>query len=210
MRASASAAVVIFCLLPPVVATEEPVTVNPHLQEVVKLPACLKGKTFYVGEIAGRAENSSVATAHSTTSPTPSWLPVSGVILGRQFTVESINWQRDPREIVREAVADSFESAGALTKDEALADYSLSINLRQFGFVEATWREYYSKLEMTVTLKNQKTGALAEVLAFGTAVVNKQDGRKRIAQATQSGLEIALRRAVANFLYSAKLKTAVE
>src|SRR5690242_16449279 len=90
--------------------------VNPQLRQPVELPACLKGKTFFLGEVSGGGGNSTVRTARSWTSPNPAWLP-PGVNFNRELKMEDLFWQRDPTEVVREALVQSFTSGGSLAAD---------------------------------------------------------------------------------------------
>jgi hypothetical protein len=80
----------------------------------------------------------------------------------------------------------------------------------RFGLAEATWREYYSKLEMLVQVKNLRTGVVTDVPALGTCVANLENRKRKSVQAIESGLEAALSRGVTNFLYSTHTKAAVE
>ncbi|MBZ5607513.1 MAG: hypothetical protein LAP38_04595 [Acidobacteriia bacterium] len=189
-------------------ASDQTLVVNPYLRQPLKLPAFLKGKTFYVAELAGSAERSSVITANTWTSPNPAWLP-PGVNFNRELTMTDITWQREAAEIVREALVESLRSGGGLAQDEASADYSISAQLYRFGLAEATWREYYAKLEMWVSVTDHGTGAVTDIFALGTAVRKKEDRKNKAQEAIQASLETALARGITNFFYNAKLKSTV-
>ena len=198
----------LFWLATPITA-DEGYAINPQLRQPVNLPTWLNGKLFHVHELAGGAGDSVLRTARSWTSPNPAWLP-PGVNFNRELKMEEVRWQRDPAEVVRDALVESFASAGSLAEDEASADYSLSVILYRFGLAEATWREYYSKLEMLVQIKNLRTGVITDVAAIGTCVANIEDRKHKSVQAIQSGLETALSRGLANFLYNTRTKSAME
>jgi len=188
--------------------SEEKFAVNPSLSQPVSTPAFLKGKTFFVAGSTGNAGSSSIRTANTWTSPNPAWLP-PGVNFNRELKMSDIALQRDAADIVREALVKSLESGGELSPDEASADYSISVNLYRFGLAEATWREYYAKLEMWLGVTDRRTGTITDVFALGTAVNKKEDRKNKAQDAIQSSLDTALARGIANFLYSAKLKSAV-
>lgn len=191
----------------------ETVAVDPCLQQPVKPPAFLQGMTFHVMEVSNPTEPSAVRTANAYNSPVPAWANPPwnspGVRFNRDFSATQLTWQRDPHSIVRDALTESFASVGVSAGADT-ADYLVSVNLSRFGLVEATWREYYSKLEMTVTLTNRRTGAVTSVAALGSSSVNKETHAAQRAQSIQTGLETALRRGVTNFLYNARLKAALE
>jgi|SRR5579871_427479 len=204
--------VAVFCvlLLPlALIHAGETYTVNPQLPQPIKVPACLLGKTFFVAELGGGSASSAVRMARSWTSPNPAWLP-PGVNFNRELKMLEVNWQTDPADIVRDALVQSFRSANNLASDDTAADYTLLVTLFRFGLADATWREYYSKLEMLVQVKNMRTGAIVDVPAIGTCVAKTEDRDHKSKQKIESGLQTALSRGVTNFLYSARLKAAVE
>ena len=200
---SIASAALLFCLCG--AASEKSFDVNPGLRQPVKLPAFLKGKTFFVGESTGGAGSSSVNTVTPRHGPNP-W---GGITFSREFKTLDIAWPREPVEIVRQALVESLQAGGAIAQDEATADYSVSLKLHRFGLGEATWREYYAKLEMWVSVTDCKTGTITDVFALGTAAKRKEDNEDKAREAIQSSLETALARAVTNFLYNAKLASAV-
>lgn len=180
--------------------------VNPQVRQTVPLPDFLKGKSFYITAVTGGGDESSVRTARTWTSPNPVGLP-PGVNFNRDLKMENLFWQRDPRDVVREAVLQSLSQGGRLADSEANADYSLALTIFRYGLAEATWREYYAKLEVLGQIKNMRTGAAASVVALGTSVAKLEDRKNKSAEAVQSGLEIALGRGVANLLNSREFKS---
>lgn len=190
-------------------AADEPYQVNPQLQQPVKLPACLRGKSFFVTEVGGGGGSSAVRVARAWTSPNPPGFP-AGINFNRELKMENLAWSRDAADVVRDALVDAFRSGASLAADEDSADYSLTVTVFRFGLAEATWREYYSKLEMRVELKDRRTGQVTEIPAIGTSVAKLEDRKRKSAQAIQSGLETALSRGLANFLNHRQLWAAVE
>jgi len=201
-----AAALTAFFSLTASVPAAEPFTVNPQLQKPVRLPTWLQAKRFYVAEVAGDAGGANFRTARSWTSPNPAYLP-PGINFNRELKMQEVLWDRDPVQIVRAALVQSLVAGGSIAAEESSADYSLSVSVYRFGLVEATWREYYSKLEMLVQIKNLRTGSIVNAPAIGTCVADLD--RKHGQRAIQSGLETALSRGIANFLYNTQTKDAV-
>ena len=117
---------------------------------------------------------------------------------------------REPKEIVREALQDSLKAAGVLAADEASADYVLTVYVFHFGLDEGSGMEFYSKVDLNVVVKNPRTGKSQEVTALGTSIEKFAVRKKNFMARVQANLDESLGNALRNFLRGTKLRDAVE
>jgi hypothetical protein len=104
---------------------------------------------------------------------------------------------REPREIVREWVELSLQSAGLLAADAASADYWLTVYLHHFGHASGIAREYFFKVDLSVLAANRRTGESEKITTLGTSITRN---KKQI----QLNMETALVKALRGFLRGAR------
>lgn len=117
---------------------------------------------------------------------------------------------REPRLIVREGLEESLQAAGLLAPDEASADCLLTVYLFHFGLASGTGREFFSKVELSVVVKNPRTGRSQQVPALGTSIEKGAFRKKNKMKRIQANLEEALEKSLRNFLRGIKLRDALQ
>ncbi len=118
---------------------------------------------------------------------------------------------REPKVIVRQALEESLQAAGLLAPDEASADCLLTVYLFHFGLASGTGREFFSKVELNVVVKNPGTGRSQQVPALGTSIEKRALFRKKnIMKRIQANLKEALKKSLRSFLRGIKLRDALQ
>jgi len=116
---------------------------------------------------------------------------------------------RQPTEIVREALEQSLKAANLLAADASSADLVLKIYLFQFGLAQGSGLDFFGKVEFAAVVKNPKSGQTVEVRAAGTSIAKRAVRKKSIEKNVQDDIEESLRDALRNFLRGQQLKDAV-
>ena len=116
---------------------------------------------------------------------------------------------RQPTEILREAIQDSLKAADLLAADAASADLTVRLYLFHFGLAEGSGLDFFSKVEFSAMVKNPKTGETQEVRAAGTSIAKGAVRKKNIQKNVEENLQEALKDATRNFLRGTQLKEAV-
>ena len=75
---------------------------------------------------------------------------------------------KQPPEIVQQALTDTLQNSNLLAADRASADYLLTVYLFHFGLGEGTGYEFFGKVDLNVVVKNVSTGKSSEITALGT------------------------------------------
>ncbi len=165
-------------------------TIAIKLAEPVRLQTLSKPVKFYIGSVVDRSGN-----------PQPILVlrPRGGIYL-----------DREPKAIVQEAMEQSLTAGGALASDQESADFILSIYVFHFGLGEGSGMEFYGKVELTVLVKNPKTGKSVEVPGFGTSIQGTAVRKKNILANVKENLETALSESLRNFLRGTKLRDTVK
>ena len=116
---------------------------------------------------------------------------------------------RQPTEIVKEALQQSLKAATLLAADAGSADLVARVYLFHFGLAAGSGLDLFAKVDFTVVVKNSKTGESQEVKAAGTSIGKGAVRKKTIQKNLQDNIEEALRDATRNFLRGTQLKDAV-
>jgi ribosomal protein L12E/L44/L45/RPP1/RPP2 len=109
----------------------------------------------------------------------------------------------EPREIIRQRVADSLRAAGLLAPDAASADYLLTVYLVHFGHERGIGKEFFFKVGLNISVGSAHTPESEKISALGTSLTW---GKKNI----QVNMENALVKALRSFLRGAPFGEAVK
>ena len=176
------------------VLSEEPKP-TPENTISVKLVNEIKSQTFprpikfYVENVVDRSGNP---------QPLLLYKPRGGVFLDRQ-----------PTEIVRQALQESLQKADLLVDDRASADYLLTVYLFHFGLDSGTGTEYFGKVELNVVIKDAVTAKSQTAIAVGTSIQGIAFRKKSILKNVEANIDEALETALRNFLRGTKLREVV-
>ena len=116
---------------------------------------------------------------------------------------------RQPTQIVREAIEQSLKAADLLAADAPSADLVLQIYVFHFGLAPGSGLDFFGKVEFAVMLKNPKTDESQQIQATGTSIANAALRKKNIQKNVQANIEGALEDAVRNLLRGTQLREAV-
>jgi hypothetical protein len=116
---------------------------------------------------------------------------------------------KEPTEIVRNALQNTLEQAGLLAKDAVSADYVMNVYLFEFGLAEGSGAEFFGKLNLNVVLKNVATGKSQTITSLGTSIQGAAVRKKSILKNVHDNLEQALEDGLRNFLRGTKLRDLV-
>ncbi|HEY6248818.1 MAG TPA: hypothetical protein VI685_02590 [Candidatus Angelobacter sp.] len=163
-------------------------TVNIHV-DPVKPQVFPQKTTFFINRIVDRSGNPQPLLAYS---------PRGGVF-----------FDREPSEIVRQALEDSFNSAGMLAPDAASADLTMDVYLFEFGLAKGSGFEFFAKVELNVVLKNNSGAKSQPVTALGTSIQGRAILKSNIQKNVTVNVEEALQDATRNLLRGVKLRDAV-
>jgi len=164
-------------------------TISIQLSEVVKPQTFPRPLKFFVEDVIDRSGN-----------PRPQL-----VFQGRG----GIFIDRQPTEIVRQALTDSLSGAGLLAADRASANFVLTVYLFHFGLSSGSGGEYYGKVDLNVVVKDPAAGKSETITALGTSIQGLAFRKKTRMKNVAENIEEALQAALRNFLRSTKLRDAV-
>jgi hypothetical protein len=164
-------------------------TISVKLEAPVKPQTFSRPVKFYVDNVIDRSAN-----------PQPMLVlkQRGGVFLDRQ-----------PTEIVREALENSLKTADLLAPDQTSASYLLNVYLFHFGLASGSGMEYYGKVDLNVVVKDVATGSSQTVTALGTSIQGAAVRKKNILKNIEANINGALEDSLRNFLRGTKLRDAV-
>jgi hypothetical protein len=116
---------------------------------------------------------------------------------------------RQPTEIVRQALQETLQKSDLLAADRASADYLLTVYLFHFGLASGSGLEYFGKVDLNVVLKPASGGKAQEITALGTSIQGAAIRKKNILKNVEANISEALEAALRNFLRGTKLRDAV-
>jgi hypothetical protein len=117
---------------------------------------------------------------------------------------------RQPTEIMREAIEMSLKPADMLADDRDSADLVLDVYLFHFGLAAGSGMDVFGKVELAVIVRNLKTGKSQQVTAAGTSIADSAFLKKNLQKNVQGNLEQALSDAMRNLLRGQALRDAVQ
>jgi len=164
-------------------------TISVRLGDPIKPQTFPRPIRFYLDKVMDRTGNP---------QPILVYRPRGGVFL-----------DREPIQIVRQALEESLKPAGLLAPDQSSADYVLSVYLFHFGLAKGSGMEFFGKVDLNVVIKDPKTGRSQQVTALGTSIQGRAALKKNILKNIQENLENALQDALRNFLRGTKLRDAI-
>ena len=175
-------------------ASEEPKptpdnTISVKLTNEVKPQTFPRPIKFYVENVVDRSANP---------QPLLVYKPRGGVFLDRQ-----------PTEIVRQALEETLKKSNLLADDRTSANYLLSVYLFHFGLDSGTGMEYFGKVELNVVVKDATTAKTQTVTAVGTSIQGIAFRKKSILKNVEANIDEALETSLRNFLRGTKLREAV-
>jgi len=164
-------------------------TISVQLAEPVPAQKFENAPKFWIGDVIDRSGN-----------PQPMLVlkERGGIFLDRQ-----------PKQIIREALEQSLKAANLLAADANSADLVMRVYLFQFGLAQGSGLDFFGKVEFTAMVKNPKTGESSEVKAAGTSIAKAAVRKKNIQKNVQDDVEESLKDAIRNFLRGQQLKDAV-
>jgi hypothetical protein len=176
------------------VAAEEPTpneknTISVKLENQVKPQTFQPHIKFFVENVVDRSGNP---------QPLLVYKPRGGIFLDRQ-----------PAEIVREALMETLRSSDLLAPDLESANYSLTVYLFHFGLATGSGVEFFGKVDLNVVVKEKASGKSQEVTALGTSIQGAAFRKKSIQKNVEANIDEALESALRNFLRGTKLRDAV-
>jgi len=116
---------------------------------------------------------------------------------------------REPTEIIRQALTDTLKTAGLLADDKASANYILNLYVFHFGLASGSGAEYFGKVDLNVVVKDTATGKSQEVTALGTYIKGTAILKKNILKNVEENIDGALQDSLRNFLRGTKLRNVV-
>ena len=163
-------------------------TVSIHV-EAVKPQVFPQKTTFFINRIVDRSGNP---------QPLLAYTPRGGVF-----------FDREPSEIVRQALEDSFKSAGILAPDAASADLTMDVYLFEFGLAKGSGFEFFAKVELNVVLRNNSGAKSQPVTALGTSIQGRAILKSNIQKNVTTNVEEALQDSIRSLLRGVKFRDAV-
>lgn len=164
-------------------------TITIQRREPVKPQTFPRPIRFYIDKVIDRSGNP---------QPMLVYKPRGGVFL-----------DREPGQILREAVEKSLKPAGLLAPDRDSADYLLSVYLFHFGLASGSGLEFFGKVDLNIVIKDPKADKSQQVTALGTSIKGAAILKKNIQKNIQENIEDALQDALRNFLRGTKLRDAI-
>lgn len=176
------------------VAAEEPTpkpqnTISVRLENPVKPQVFPRPIKFFIENVLDRSANP---------QPLLVYKPRGGVFLDRQ-----------PAEVVRQALTETLRNSDLLAADRESADYSLTVYLFHFGLATGSGAEFFGKVDLNVVLKEVASGKSQEITALGTSIQGAAFRKKSILKNVEANIDEALESALRNFLRGTKLRDAV-
>jgi hypothetical protein len=163
-------------------------TVSVHVSPV-KPQVFPKQIKFFVNRIVDRS---------GSPQPLLAYAPRGGVF-----------FDREPAEMVREALEDSLKLGEMMASDSTSADYVLDVYIFQFGLSKGSGFEFFAKAELSVVVKNVNAGKTETVPAMGTSIQNRAVLKSNIQKNVTENVEESLQDCIRNLLRGVKLREAV-
>jgi hypothetical protein len=116
---------------------------------------------------------------------------------------------KQPTEIVQQALQETLQKSSLLAPDRASADYLLTVYLFHFGLAQSVGFEFFGKVDLNVVVKDPASGKSQEVTALGTSIQGGAIRKKSIQKNVEANISEALESALRNFLRGTKLRDAV-
>lgn len=116
---------------------------------------------------------------------------------------------RQPTEIVRQALQETLQKADLLAADRGSADYLLTVYLFHFGLASGSGLDYFGKVDLNIVLKPASGGRSQEITALGTSIQGAAVRKKNILKNVEANISEALEAALRNFFRGTKLRDAV-
>lgn len=116
---------------------------------------------------------------------------------------------RQPTEIVRQALQETLQKADLLAADRSSADYLLTVYLFHFGLASGSGLDYFGKVDLNIVLKPAAGGRSQEITALGTSIQGAAVRKKNILKNVEANISDALEAALRNFFRGTKLRDAV-
>jgi hypothetical protein len=164
-------------------------TISIKLQNEIKPQTFPRAIKFFVDKVVDRSANP---------QPMRVLKERGGVFLDKQ-----------PTEIVQQALQETLQKSNLLSADAASADYVLTVYVFHFGLGSGLGNEYYGKVDLNIVVKDGKGGAPQQVTAMGTSVQGSAVRKKNILKNIQADIAEALESSLRNFLRGTKLRDAV-
>ena len=176
------------------VAAEEPTpnaqnTISVKLKNPVKPQTFPRPIKFFIENVIDRSANP---------QPLLVYKPRGGVFLDRQ-----------PAEVVLQALTETLRNSDLLATDRESADYSLTVYLFHFGLATGSGAEFFGKVDLNVVLKEVASGKSQEITALGTSIQGVAFRKKTILKNVEANIDEALESALRTFLRGTKLRDAV-
>jgi hypothetical protein len=189
-----SASVLALLLITVTVSAEEPKptsdnTISVKLENQIKPQTFPRPLKFFVENVVDRSGNP---------QPLLVFKARGGVFLDRQ-----------PTEIVRQALEETLKRSDLQAVDRASADYTITAYIFHFGLDEGSGLEYFGKVDLNVVLKDPVNGKSQTITALGTSIQGVAFRKKSILKNVETNLDEALEAALRNFLRGTKLRDAV-
>ena len=164
-------------------------TISVKLENPVKPQTFPRPIKFFIENVLDRSANP---------QPLLVYKPRGGVFLDRQ-----------PAEVVRQALTETLRNSDLLAADRESADYSLTVYLFHFGLATGSGAEFFGKVDLNVVLKEVASGKSQEITALGTSIQGAAFRKKSILKNVEANIDEALESALRNFLRGTKLRDAV-
>jgi len=164
-------------------------TISVRLENEIKPQTFPRAIKFFIENVVDRSANP---------QPLLVYKPRGGVFLDRQ-----------PTEIVRQALQETLQKSDLLAAERASADYLFTVYLFHFGLDSGTGMEYFGKVDLNVVVKEVASGKSQTVTAMGTAIQGIAFRKKSILKNVEANIDEALEAALRNFLRGTKLRDAV-
>ena len=116
---------------------------------------------------------------------------------------------RQPTEIVRQALQQTLQKSDLLAADRVSADYLLTVYVFHFGLASGAGFEYFGKVDLNVVVKPASGGKSQEIPALGTSIQGAAVRKKNILKNVEANISDALEGALRSFLRGTKLRDAV-
>jgi len=118
-------------------------------------------------------------------------------------------FDREPSQMVQEALEESLKLGEMLASDATSADYLLDVYIFHFGLASGSGFEFFAKAELSVVVKNANGGKSETVPAMGTSIQNRAMLKSNIQKNVTGNVEEALQDCVRNLLRGIKLRDAI-
>jgi hypothetical protein len=116
---------------------------------------------------------------------------------------------RQPAEIVKEALERTLKGADLLAEEAASSDYTFTVYIFHFGLASGSGFEFFGKFDLAVMVKDVKTGKSEQVTAMGASIQDTALRKKNVIKNVKANLESALADGLRNFLRGQKLRDVV-